>query len=148
MVEKKGKVFPVDTSGMKIKNFTVDESLFGSASCDMEKDMDYAFVRQDKRTKEENGLFGIYDTDKNEWIIQPKYDKILKNKFGFQVYTKGKIGQFDNDGNLLIEPIYDKLYISENCFIIEKDGLSGLISSKGEIYLVPNYKVVKKIEKI
>jgi len=79
-----------------------------------------------------NGQWGLYDSDKQEWLLEPEYDEIIDYASCFKIKKEDKYGLYTFD--FMVPAIYDEIRICRGVGYVGfyKDGVIGYIDKNGE----------------
>ena len=93
------------------------------------------------------GGWGVYDDDKNVYLINPIYDAICKSSNGFcyVVLKSGKKGLYNDEGKLLYDVIYDDIEVREEVIVAILNGYVIIYDYDGNILLDKQYQIIPEI---
>lgn len=120
-----------------------EESYLGDFTLESEEQLldmaeDYYIVNNNYVVISENvddtSLFGIYDLNKDEVVVEPNYDAIYAtNKDAFIVEKDGKTGIINSKRKLLVDYEYDFIHDNDDFYVVSKKNKLAIMNSDYEL---------------
>ncbi|MBN1365082.1 MAG: WG repeat-containing protein [Syntrophaceae bacterium] len=134
--ERNGDRFFIDKNG----NYITEDQFCEAAQCS---------YRKTPRSMQKDKKWGLVNA-KNEFILQPQYDHIYKEKDGlFLVKKEERYGFIDKKGNFVIDLQFEDAHsFNEGLAAVKQNGKYGFIDTAGRFAIKPQFDYIHSFQNV